>query len=351
MATIFAAENVDIGKAVAVKVLSYELADSKTVTERFLREARAAAKIKSPYICEVYDLGTVEGRPYIVLELLSGESLYDRLSRERRLSLSDVGTITIQVCKGLSKAHQQRIVHRDLKPENIFLTTGEDGRLLTKLLDFGLAKFYERHQDPNNARLTKEGALFGTPAYMSPEQARAKNNVDHRSDLWALGCIVYEMLTGRTVWDVDQGVAMILAQVATGDVPDPRKYRSDLPAGFDAWFEKALMRKVEARFQTAEEFGSALTEAMGRELSDRSSPVAVSPPPPYNEPPDSALEVETERAPGPEAAAPRKPLWPWLLASAAALGAGAVWFLTAASAGLQEPAEDGDHALLVNDAQ
>jgi serine/threonine-protein kinase len=86
-----------------------------------------------------------------------------------------------------------------------------------------LAKFYEQHQDPKNARLTKEGALFGTPAYMSPEQARAKHNVDHRADLWALGCIVYEMLTGRTVWDVDQGVAMILAQVATGPLPDPSR--------------------------------------------------------------------------------------------------------------------------------
>lgn len=247
MATIFAAENVDIGKAVAVKVLSHELADSKTVTERFLREARAAAKIKSPYICEVYDMGTVDNRPFIVLELLLGESLYDRLSRERRLSLADVDTITTHVCKGLTKAHGQKIVHRDLKPENIFLTTTEDGHLLCKLLDFGLAKFYEHHQDPNNARLTKEGALFGTPAYMSPEQARAKHNVDHRADLWALGCIVYEMLTGRTVWDVDQGVAMILAQVATGVIPDPARYRRDLPPGFAPWFARALSRKVETR--------------------------------------------------------------------------------------------------------
>src|SRR5690606_30806451 len=143
MATIFAAENVDIGKAVAVKVLSHELADSKTVTERFLREARAAAKIKSPYICEVYDLGTVDHRPFIVLELLTGESLYDRLARERRLSLADVDLITTQVCKGLSKAHAQKIVHRDLKPENIFLSTSEDGQLLCMHLDFDMAEFYE----------------------------------------------------------------------------------------------------------------------------------------------------------------------------------------------------------------
>jgi len=103
-----------------------------------------------------------------------------------------------------------------LKPENIFLTKDEEGKLLSKLVDFGLAKFYEpTGGDQQSARLTREGALFGTPAYMSPEQAKGKGEVDHRADLWALGCIVYECLTGQTVWSVDQGVAMILAQIAS----------------------------------------------------------------------------------------------------------------------------------------
>jgi serine/threonine protein kinase len=354
MATIFAAENVDIGKAVAVKVLSHELADSKTVTERFLREARAAAKIKSPYICEVYDLGTFDGRPFIVLELLSGESLYDRLARERRLSIADVVTITTQVCKGLAKAHEQHIVHRDLKPENIFLTAAEDGRSLSKLLDFGLAKFYEHHLDAQNARLTKEGALFGTPAYMSPEQARAKHNVDHRSDLWALGCIVYEMLTGRTVWDVDQGVAMILAQVANGEIPNPRKYRADLPATFDAWFQRALARKVEARFQSAEEFAAALVEALGVEDPDRRSPVAASAPLPQEpvlpapgERPEAPLAPATVPAPP-----PLRPRWPWALGllGVAGLAVGG-WYWTSVRSGSARPAEDAEYAHLVNDAQ
>jgi serine/threonine protein kinase len=354
MATIFAAENVDIGKAVAVKVLSHELADSKTVTERFLREARAAAKIKSPYICEVYDMGTVDGRPFIVMELLSGESLYDRLARERRLAVAEVETIATQVCKGLSRAHAQHIVHRDLKPENIFLTTGEDGHLLSKLLDFGLAKFYEQHQDAANARLTKEGALFGTPAYMSPEQARAKNNVDHRSDLWALGCIVYEMLTGRTVWDVDQGVAMILAQVATGEVPNPRKYRSDLPAGFDAWFQKALARKVEARFQSAEEFSASLSEALGMEPVERSSPIASPPAMAVSRPVGSAPQAPEPDLVGasPETAAqPKRKRWPWIVAPLAVALGGAAWFAWVESTKLPAPAEDAAYALLINDAQ
>src|SRR4029453_18112375 len=116
-------------------------------------------------------------------------------------------SIMLQVCRGLTKAHAAQIVHRDLKPENIFLTKDEEGKLLAKILDFGLAKFYAPvGGDAKQARLTREGAVFGTPAYMSPEQVRGQGAVDQRADLWALGCIVYECLTGRTVWATDQGV-------------------------------------------------------------------------------------------------------------------------------------------------
>jgi serine/threonine-protein kinase len=200
MAAVYEAENVDIGKRVAVKVLSAELANSKVVTERFMREARAAAKIRSPYICDVYDVGTYGGRPFLVMELLEGESLYDRLARERRLDTKDVLQIASETAQGLSQAHEASIVHRDLKPENIFLSKGVGNDRVAKIVDFGLAKFYDPHLEGGaNARLTKEGALFGTPAYMSPEQASARGPIGFRSDLWALGCIVYEMLVGRTV--------------------------------------------------------------------------------------------------------------------------------------------------------
>ncbi len=262
MAAVYSAENIGIGKPVAVKILSEELTTSRTVNERFLREARAAAKIQSPYICEVYDVGTYQGRPFIVMELLEGESLYDKLSRERQLTPMDTARIAVQTAKGLKRAHEINVVHRDLKPENIFLTTGDDGGVHTKLVDFGLAKFYEPSHDQSAARLTKEGALFGTPAYMSPEQAKGMGDVDQRSDLWALGCIVFEMLTGRTVWDLDQGVAMILAQIAKSDLPQIRKYRPDLPPTFEAWFSKALARDVNQRFQTADEFATSLQAAL-----------------------------------------------------------------------------------------
>jgi eukaryotic-like serine/threonine-protein kinase len=264
MAAVYEAENVDIGKRVAVKILSSELITSRVVRERFMREARAAAAIHSPYICEVFDSGMFQERPFLVMELLLGESLYDHMSRVRQLKVGTVLRIMKHVTRGLDKAHQAGVVHRDLKPENIFLTQDEDGKLLAKIVDFGLAKFYEsRDGAPDrNVRLTREGALFGTPAYMSPEQARGQGEVDHRADLWALGCITYECLTGTTVWDVQQGVAMILAQIARGQLPDPRERRPDLGPSFVAWFERALHPDLTQRFATASEFYQSLELAL-----------------------------------------------------------------------------------------
>ncbi|HSC89073.1 MAG TPA: serine/threonine-protein kinase [Polyangiaceae bacterium] len=260
MAAVYEAVNVDIGKRVAVKILSAELITSRVVRERFIREARAAAAIHSPYICEVYDSGMFHDRPFLVMELLEGESLYDRMTRVRQLKPSTTLKIVRHVVKGLTKAHEAGVVHRDLKPENIFLTRDAEGRMLAKIVDFGLAKFYESRggDEERNVRLTREGALFGTPAYMSPEQARGQGEVDYRADLWALACIVYECLTGRTVWDVQQGVAMILAQIARGQLPDVLQYRPDLPPAFDEWFRRALHPELEKRFQTARAFMETL---------------------------------------------------------------------------------------------
>ena len=143
MATVHEAENIDIGKRIAIKVLAQELTGSSIVVERFLREARAAAAIRSPYICDVYDSGKLpSGQPFLVLELLEGESLYERMTRQRQLDVQTTVQVITQVCRGLTKAHAASIVHRDLKPENIFLTKDEEGHLLAKILDFGLAKFY-----------------------------------------------------------------------------------------------------------------------------------------------------------------------------------------------------------------
>ncbi|MEJ7730082.1 MAG: protein kinase [Polyangiaceae bacterium] len=266
MAAVYEAENIDIGKRVAIKVLAQELTASAVVVERFLREARAAAAIRSPYICDVYDSGRLEdGRPFLVLELLEGESLYERMTKVRHMDAESTLSIISQTCRGLTKAHAASIVHRDLKPENIFLTKDEESStLLAKILDFGLAKFYlpmDGSGGEKQARLTREGAVFGTPAYMSPEQVRGQGAVDHRADLWALGCITYECLTGKTVWATEQGVAMTFAQIANAPLPRPAKIRPDVPIAFTEWFDKALDRNIDKRFQTAKEFAEELAAA------------------------------------------------------------------------------------------
>src|SRR6185503_17642228 len=264
MAAVYEAENIHIGKRVAVKVLAAELTASTIVVERFLREARAAAAISSPYICDVYDSGKLEdGRPFLVLELLEGESLYERMTRIRQIDIPSTVRMVGQVARGLTKAHAAGIVHRDLKPENIFLTTDEEGHLLSKSRDSGLAKLYMPLDDGGpQARLTREGAVFGTPAYMSPEQVKGQGQVDHRADLWALGCMTYECLTGRTVWSTEQGVAMTFAQIASAPLPNALLYRPDLPTTFQTWFEKALARHADARFQTAKELADELMYAL-----------------------------------------------------------------------------------------
>ncbi len=266
MAAVYEAEHTSLGKKVAVKVLAAELAASTIVIERFFREARAAASVRSPYIVDVYDSGRLEdGRPFICMELLEGESLYDRMARIRLIDPETTVRVINHSAKALTKAHAAGIVHRDLKPENIFLMKPQDeGEEIAKLLDFGLAKFYAPvAADEKTARLTREGAVFGTPAYMSPEQVKGQGSVDHRADLWALGCLAFECLIGRPVWNTDQGVAMTFAAIATSPIPVPSTLRPDLPEAFDEWFKKALQRDPDNRFQTAKELSDALTLAFG----------------------------------------------------------------------------------------
>ena len=265
MAAVYEAEHLALGKKVALKVLASELSASSIVIERFFREARAAASVKSPHIVDIYDSGRVEdGRPFIAMEMLEGETLYDRMTRIRLISPEGTVRIITQCAKGLMKAHAVGIVHRDLKPENIFILRGEDGEELVKILDFGLAKFYSPVKtDEKTARLTREGAVFGTPAYMSPEQVKGQGSVDHRADLWALGCMTFECLTGRPVWNTDQGVAMTFASIAAAQLPVPSKLRPDLPPSFDEWFRKALERDPAKRFQTSKELADALARSFG----------------------------------------------------------------------------------------
>lgn len=314
MAAVYEAEQLSLGKKVAIKVLAAELAASTIVIERFFREARAAASVRSPYIVDVYDSGRLDdGRPFIAMELLEGESLYDRMARVRIIDIETTTRVIVHTARGLVKAHSSGIVHRDLKPENIFLTKGEDGDDVCKILDFGLAKFYAPVNPEEKAakRLTREGAVFGTPAYMSPEQVKGQGNVDHRADLWALGCMAYECLIGRPVWNMDQGVAMTFASIATGPIPVPSSQRADLPPAFDEWFKKCLERDPTRRYQGAKELADAFVEAFGqRPLSGASYDGLPIPSTSRGSPPFTALagpepqDTQAETAPHLPVAAP-----------------------------------------------
>jgi len=322
MAAVYEAEQLSLGKKVAVKVLASELAASTIVIERFFREARAAASVKSPYIVDVYDSGRLDdGRPFIAMELLEGESLYDRMARVRIVDVDTTIQVIVHTARGLVKAHGAGIVHRDLKPENLFLTKGEDGDDVCKILDFGLAKFYAPVNPEEKAakRLTREGAVFGTPAYMSPEQVKGQGNVDHRADLWALGCMAYECLIGRPVWNMEQGVAMTFASIATGPIPVPSDARSDLPPALDAWFKKCLERDPARRYQGARELADAFVESWGSRTTSSPSflnanmssgsgkqvkPLPAPEPAPGKERDFGADVRESERSVAPAAAAP-----------------------------------------------
>ncbi|HEY2367627.1 MAG TPA: serine/threonine-protein kinase, partial [Polyangiaceae bacterium] len=193
MGTVYAAENVRLGRPVAIKVFMRNSADPSG-EKRFLKEARATGSISHPHICQIYDFGTTNGAPYIVMEKLVGETLSTRIARERTLPIAEACSIIADVADGLGAAHDLDIVHRDVKPDNVFLAKIVD-EIVVKLVDFGIAKNIQRSGTMDT--LTQVGTIVGTPDYMAPEQAAANRDLDARVDIYACGVMLYEMLTGR----------------------------------------------------------------------------------------------------------------------------------------------------------
>ena len=211
MGSIWVADHLSLETEVAVKFVSTDLSQNEDAKERFSREASASAKIKSPHVVQVFDHGETNGIPFIVMELLVGEDLSVKLEREGAMTIPDLLPILRQVGKGLAMAHEAGVVHRDIKPANIFLTK-PDGELFVKLLDFGIAKSGTRaHPSVTNA-----GDTLGTPYYMSPEQLFTPEDVDFRSDLWALAVVVYEALSGDLPYD-GETIGVINVAIASGN--------------------------------------------------------------------------------------------------------------------------------------
>jgi eukaryotic-like serine/threonine-protein kinase len=258
MGNIWVAEHLALKTRVAVKFMAPEIAEIKEARARFEQEASAAAQIKSPHVVHISDHGiTADGFPYIVMELLEGEDLWDRLVDAGPLDLRTTVAIVAQVCKALDRAHARGIVHRDIKPSNIFLLETPDREPFAKLLDFGIAK---RISDDVPSE-TPVDITAGTPQYMSPEQIVSAKQVDSRTDLWSLGVVAYEMLTGRVPFEGDS-LGAVAISVNAGSFAPPSHHRPDLPPAVDAWFERALARSLEARFASAKQMSEALLAAV-----------------------------------------------------------------------------------------
>ncbi|MEZ4409176.1 MAG: serine/threonine-protein kinase [Polyangiales bacterium] len=256
MGTVWAAENTAIkGSRVAVKVLHRTYARDPQVVRRFRAEAEASARVGHPGIIKVFDFGeTDDGVPWMVMERLDGESLADRLSREGRLAPEEAVGVVCAALDALSAAHDKGVVHRDLKPENLFLAREGDA-VVTKVLDFGVSKFLG--DDAERVRLTRTGAVLGTPAYMSPEQARGAETVDHRSDLWAMGVILYELLAGALPFDAANYNALLIA-IATGEAKPLSDAAPEVDLNLVDIVERAMARQARDRYASATAMRDAL---------------------------------------------------------------------------------------------
>jgi serine/threonine-protein kinase len=252
MGAVWEAQHLVLGSSVAVKLMDAEISASPETMTRFLREAQAAAALRSPHVVQILDYGIDEGVPYIVMELLEGETLATRLARQV-LSPSQTAQLLTDVARALARAHEVGIVHRDLKPENVFIIRNDDQEL-AKVLDFGIAKtprglVASLAVEPDSS--TDTGALLGTPNYMSPEQAYGSKELDYRTDIWSLGVIACECLTGTRPFEAPT-VGKLLVAICTEPIPIPSAL-GPVPAGFDAWFARACARDVTERFQSARE--------------------------------------------------------------------------------------------------
>ncbi len=336
MGAVVAAERVQVGGPVAIKFLDPKLARDAASVERFFREAKATMLIKSEHVVRVLDVGqSGTGIPYIVMELLEGQDLGRLLSGYGALPVTSAVDYVLQASEALAEAHAAGIVHRDLKPSNLWLSQRSDGSPHVKVLDFGISKLTSHV--PGDPKLTETQSVFGSPTYMSPEQIRSAKKVDHRTDVWALGVVLHELLSNKLPFD-DDTVSGVLAAISA-DPPVPlRQIRPDAPPGLEAAILSCLQKDVNRRCQSLADFALALApfaSPVGAISADRISriggpKVSMMPPPPSSVSGDfSAASGITERSFATASTMlvkPRSPLF------GVALGAGIAVVLIAAAA-------------------
>jgi len=269
MGSVYEALNTGIGKRVAMKFVDAEMSKNRDAVARFQREAQAASAVESAHIVEIFDSGvTDDGLPYIVMELLRGEDLGHRIKRCGRLELPEALHVIGQILRGLHRAHEAGIVHRDLKPDNIFLVDRDDEPNFAKILDFGISKVQRSSEVPAHT-LTRQGTVLGTPFYMSPEQAQALSDVDGRTDIWSVGAILYECLTGRAP-HTGTTYEQVIINICMKDAEDVRVHNPAVPEPIAAVIKRALARERADRITTARDFVDALVTAAPGMIGGRS---------------------------------------------------------------------------------
>jgi serine/threonine protein kinase len=250
MATVFLARDGALQRQVALKVLAGDLTGDGAFRERFLREARLAARLSHPNVVRVFDAGEADGQPYIVMEYVPGETAADLLARRRKVTPAEAVDIAAQACEALEHAHEHGLVHRDVKPQNLLVR--EDG--CVKLADLGIARAAE------STRLTQLGAILGTAAYLSPEQA-AGDEVTPAADIYSIGAALYELLTGRTPYEF-ASLAELAAKQAQGEIVPPRDLEPGIPDRLEAVVMRCLARDPQFRPSSAGEVAADLRAAL-----------------------------------------------------------------------------------------
>ncbi len=270
MGSVWSARHLQLDTLVALKFVDPGSAAADAHL-RFEREAKAAAQLRSPHVVQILDHGVDGELPYIAMELLEGEDLGERLRRAGRLSIPEASRIFGQAAKALRRAHDAGVIHRDLKPSNIFLARFDEDEVV-KLLDFGVAKLRRLEMDPQNPA-TQTGVIFGSPTYMSPEQARGNKAIDHRSDLWSLAVILFRALTGQKPFEANS-IGDLVIKLCIEPPPVPSRIATDLPPEIDRFFERAFARDPDQRFPSAMAMAAELEAIAQRGPSE----AAVEPP-------------------------------------------------------------------------